>query len=86
MRIYAGDKNDDTWQHLQIKCNGIEIPFCLWFDTDEAITECLFGQYINSGEGKRTSILWTPEQGIFTYTLHNYEVWDMRTNQCVAKV
>lgn len=95
MRIYAGDKNDDTWQYLQLKCNGQDIPFCLWFDTDEGMAECCFAvpsgyrvpddwaelkyKVLSSQNDYRDTI-------IHTYTLHNFEVWDKRTDQCVAKV
>lgn len=88
MYIYAGDENDDTWLYTKITCNGEEVPFCLWLDTDEGIAECSYGQHIKRGpcQNSYSRFLWTPEQEVHTYTLHNFEVWDTRTDQCVAKV
>lgn len=84
MRIVAGDTEDDTWRHVQITSNGEEVPFCLWVDTELGMAECFFAcrrKILHSWSGD------VFEQPItHMYQLHNFEVWDVRTNQMIAKV
>jgi hypothetical protein len=88
MFIKAGSEENNQWIHTKIQNNGIEIPFCLWLDTELGIAECAYGQKIQRGpyQNSFTRFLWTPEQEVHTYTLHNFEVWDTRSNTMIAKV
>jgi len=89
MYILAGSKENDQWLYTKVLCNGIEVPFCIWLDTELGMAECLFGGEINKDHPYKNKIswfLWTPEQELHTYTLHNFEVLDIRTNEIIARV
>jgi hypothetical protein len=100
MRLNASEHaHYNEAMRTKITSNGVDIPFCIWFDTELGMAECCFA--IPSGLTTEDDHLkqrplssygdeYTYNEyiarpiTIHTYYLHNFEVW--QDGQLVEKV
>ncbi len=73
----------------KITSNGVEIKYCLWFDTELGIAECAYAVASGSEDDVlKTRPLYSysedKEFQTHTYYLHTFEVW--QDGQQIAKV
>lgn len=77
----------DPYRYKIRDYNGNDILFCTIVDTDEGYAECVMS--VPTKFKKNRTLMYRPlfsDGEIHTYTLHSFELWDIKTNILIARI